>query len=503
MPIMLAMLAMACVAGQPSPAPPTSTATPTPPMPESTAARDWVWLDELPRGRHAVGYHQRWFEDPTRSLVEPETGETIKRPIVIAVWYPSDDPTSGQAMRVDDYLAIEAPAGGPWRARLERHVHAVREREVFDGQPSDALAELPTMARREAAWAGGRFPLVLVHPGLGGSFSDNFVLWEHLASHGFVVVAGAFMAASGLSPAIEWDPSTSITDLDRMFEVAATWANVDATRAVVIGHSYGAQAALAYAMAGRDVVAVVSLDSTLEYADPAAPWYEQAEPARYLGERESLQVPALIVHAGGRTNYVEGLIHADRSLASLPELRHDDFIAHGGVLRARHSDHANPLVRRRYGELAEAIRQFLLGVTAPTPSVPDLGPGWTHLAAEPPPPDLAVIVAWIREFGPAQAWARCVDRPDCDAEVLVNDAGYVLMRLGATTLADEVFATVVERTPSSWNAWDSWAESAAKQGAIDDAIVRYREALARLSGEAEAQHGPRIRAAIAELEAQR
>ncbi|PRQ06679.1 Alpha/beta hydrolase family protein [Enhygromyxa salina] len=468
-----------------------------------------VWLPELAPGPHAIGYRQQWFEDPTRSLIDPVTGDRIKRPILLAVWYPSDASVpSGEAMLVDDYLRVAAPKAGAWRARLEQHVQRVRDQEVFDGEPTDELAGLKTMARRDAEWAQGSFPIVLAHPGLGASFADNFVLWEHLASHGFVVVSGAFLDASGLGSAIEWDPGTSIADLDRMFEAAATWPSVDPARVVVIGHSYGAQAALAYAMAGRDLLAVVSLDSTLEYASADDPWYERPEPARYLGRRDKLRIPALIIHAGGRTDYVEGLTHAERTLVSMPGLRHNDFIAHGGVLRAAHTAHADPEIRAGFVQVADAVREFLSQVTTGTerPGAESLPPNWTQLPASPPPADLALVLAWIRELGPAAAYDRCAGQARCDAELLLNDAGYVLARSGSPTLAEQVFATVVDRVPDSWNAWDSWAELAEQQGLTAEAIQRYREALElvrvveRAQGESKGVvHSARIEARLADL----
>lgn len=476
-----------------------------------------AWLPELEPGSHAVGYRQQWFEDPTRTLQDPRTGVKTKRPILLSVWYPSEvgHPPGGDAMAVDDYLRVEAPGAGPWRDRLEHHVRKVRDQEVFGGEPKSEIAELSTMARRDAGWAEGRFPLVLAHPGLGASFSDNFVLWEYLASHGFVVVSGAFLDASGLSSAIEWDPATSIADLDRIFEVAARWPGVDGSRVVVVGHSYGAQAAFAYALAGRDLLAVVSLDSTLEYADEDEPWFDRPEPARYLGQRSALRIPVLVLHAGGRTHYVEGLTHAERTIVSLPVLRHNDFITHGGVLRAAHSDPGDPEVRAGFARAADIVRRFLSRVTAldvreratwqassgPVPA------DWIILSAEAPAPDLSWVLELIRELGPADAYDRCVAQSNL-AESLFNEAGYVFMRAGALTRADEVLAVVVDRVPESWNAWDSWAEVAAEQGMVTNALERYRKALDLVLGverpaSGGVDHRNRIEARISELEGAR
>lgn len=455
------------------------------------------WLDELPVGAHAVGHRLVWIEDPTRALADPIAGSSSKRPLLLAVWYPAQ-PGSGSAMQLDDYVRVPAPAPEPWRARLEGHLGRVRTHEALGGRESDVLAGRATAARRDASWATGHFPLVLAHPGLGGSLTDNFALWEQLAAHGFVVVSGAFLDASGLSSAIAWDPSTSIADLDRMFETAASWPGVDAERTLVIGHSYGAQAAIAYALAGRDVDGVISLDSTLEYADPAAPWYASGEPAQWLGARERLRVPILVAHGGGTTGYVEGLVHADRWIASFPSLTHDDFIAHGGVLRAELE--GRDAVRRSHGALAGAILHFARALTDDSPVKAEaLGPEFRHLPAT-QEPDIALVLAWLRELGPAAAWERCATQVGCEAEYLFNDAGYALQRAGHDDEAEALFGMIVERVPDSWNAWDSWAEAAARRGRRADALHRYRAALERLDADASAEQGPRIRARIDELE---
>lgn len=470
-----------------------------------------AWLAELEPGSHAVGYRQQWLADPTRTLLDPSTGARTKRPILLAVWYPSPvrEHPDGDAMVVDDYLRVDLPDAGAWRESLEHQVERARQREVLEGTSTAELPELPTQARRGASWAAGSFPLVLVHPGLGGSFSDNFALWEHLASHGFVVVSSAFVDATGLSSAIEWDPATSIADLDRIFAAASAWPGVDGSRVVVAGHSYGAQAAIAYALTGRDVVGVVSLDSTLEYASADEPWYERPEPARYLGARSRLRVPSLILHSGGRIDYAEGLVHSERTIVSLPALHHEDYTSHGGLLKAAHTAPGRPEAREGYGHMADLVRRFLLRVTSPTELAgdPPVREEQLVLPAEPPPPDVISVLGWIREHGPGSAYERCEERGGA-AEPLLNEAGYALLHRGALARAEEVFAAVVERQPESWNAWDSWAESAEAQGKTAESIERYRRALALLE-ESENEHGKgidhraRIEARLAELAARR
>src|SRR5258708_8092522 len=67
---------------------------------------------------------------------------------------------------------------------------------AFGGQSrTGSLRCRVTTAHLDAAPAEGAFPVVLYHSGAGGSFEDNSVLFEYLASHGYVVVSRAFQPA--------------------------------------------------------------------------------------------------------------------------------------------------------------------------------------------------------------------------------------------------------------------------------------------------------------------
>ena len=113
--------------------------------------------------------------------------------------------------------------------------------------------------------APGPFPLVVNHPGLGGTFEDNAVLFEYLASHGYVVATSAFQSENAAYVNIDWDA-------DRSVKISTSWPGtwvrswVDSGRVAAVGHSYGAQAAPFWAAEKNSIVdAVVSLDSTIEY----------------------------------------------------------------------------------------------------------------------------------------------------------------------------------------------------------------------------------------------
>ena len=274
----------------------------------------------LAPGSWAVGFRQVMLRDRARAYPHP-LAPHAERPLLVNVWYPVRDP-GGTPMHVEDYLRVRGPGipteERPFADLLEKHVRTVFTRETTGREPlyldatmADRLARMlaePVLARRDPVAAPGRFPLVLAHPGLGGAFADNFVLYEYLASHGLTVVSSAFQDADAQDMGITWDAKTSIADLDEILR----WAQqkLRPVAVGVLGHSYGAQAALIYAMEKRPIKAVVSLDSTIENGDPKAPWFKEGEVGVWLDRVDALPVPALLFSAPEApvASFFEGLV---------------------------------------------------------------------------------------------------------------------------------------------------------------------------------------------------
>ncbi len=104
----------------------------------------------------------------------------------------------------------------------------------------ERLLNTKTIAVRNALAAEGRFPIVIYHAGLGGSYEDNSVLFEYLASHGYLVVSSAYSQASATTMNIDWDLKRSFRDMEFLARYACGLPNADANRLAAMGHSYGA-----------------------------------------------------------------------------------------------------------------------------------------------------------------------------------------------------------------------------------------------------------------------
>ncbi len=128
------------------------------------------------------------------------------RPMLVAIWYPASAPSSSR-MIYRDYLDVPRIAEfAEFALRLKRFGEKTARETAFrkkeealtaeDRLAFDHLFTTETRAHRDATAAAGRFPVVVYHPGASGSFEENAVLFEFLASHGYVVISSAYQIST-------------------------------------------------------------------------------------------------------------------------------------------------------------------------------------------------------------------------------------------------------------------------------------------------------------------
>jgi dienelactone hydrolase len=200
------------------------------------AARDSapaLWAGLQP-GPHRVGYQR----------LDARGG-------VVHVWYPSV--AAGERLRFRAYLGDSVQGLTSFLSGAGVAIATI-----------DGLLESPLHATGNARPVDRAFPLVLVAHGNAQDVTDQVVFCEYLASHGFVVAATPSPMLR--TPMEREDQVGALAELqaDELAAAIGATANVvrvDLERVAVVGHSFGARAALLLAMRGQPrLQAMVSLD---------------------------------------------------------------------------------------------------------------------------------------------------------------------------------------------------------------------------------------------------
>jgi hypothetical protein len=306
----------------------------------------------LKPGPNAVGYRSLYRLDHTRQYdpelaTDPTKPPVHKpRPIYIRVWYPAKK-SDAKAMEYRQYLDVSSDDAiiAPFAKRLSRHVVNVVSEETVGKEPAyrspaetaafERLLATKTIAVKDAPPAEGRFPVVIFHPGLGGVPDDSSVLFELLASHGYVVLNSAYPNPYAEGVGIGSDLHTSFRDMEFLARYARELPFADADRLGAMGHSWGAIAILHWAaLLDSSLRAFVTFDSGFEYIS-----VEDCtiEPLMFhmrtnKGNIRAASLRFASVERKANFDFLEPhLKYATQYRAAVASLTHNDYLMHGAI----------------------------------------------------------------------------------------------------------------------------------------------------------------------------
>jgi dienelactone hydrolase len=298
-------------------------------------------------GPHAVGVR----------LMEPAT----------VVWYPAQRQGRHTSTTYRDYveLALRDAAPGPGgKARTTDDYAGFLRSKGLPAAGIETWLRAPMAAARDAAPERGRFPVVVIAAGFGGAVHDEAVLGEFLASHGYVVAVESAPGWRGRVMRSDADvlpvAREQAGQLAALLDRVRAQAGAEASRAAVVGFSFGARAALLLAAQRPEVRALVSLAGGIGSAEGKG-WL----PPDAL-DRSRFATPILHVYDDGDPaippdfTLLDSLKGARRLRSRVAGLGHFDLITLG-LARARLPElgTVDPAQAARIEHVLQAVRAFL------------------------------------------------------------------------------------------------------------------------------------------------
>jgi dienelactone hydrolase len=481
----------------------------------ATRAQSFPLWGSLQPGAHSVGYRATIVPDRSRIFI-PERNYEGKiyagersRPVLIQIFYPAQLPSNAVRMVYGDYLKLqgETPAAALVAEGLRQRAHVIHDYyqgkylQTYRNGLYERLVRFPSAAVRDAPAAEGRFPVVIYGGGAAFGTDENTVLWEFLASHGYVVAVVPMMGANGVtSPADAVGLETHTRDMEFLFEHLHTLSIADMSRVGAMGFSYGGQAALLMAMRNPDVKAVVGLDPSFIGSHynrflKSSPFYNVAD----------VTVPILELHRKDENtvtyDVTNALKYSERYSFEINELNHVDFDNYALLYTAALPEQvkqSSPIAARKaaYEAMSRYVLSFLdvylkaeksksegLKKPAEWEGYPREAVSFRYLEALPAPPSYADLLGIIREQGVARGEQiyREVLKRDPNARVVgeqsINVLGYELMGDGKIDEALRIMQLNAVRFPRSANAYDGLADVYKKKGDQPCAAYAYRRLL--------------------------
>ena len=248
-------------------------------------------------------------------------------------------------MTARDYLLLGATETSPGRPAAKASKAVLADYRAYLGRAkvtaaqADAILATKMGARREAAAAPGRFPLVIIVQGNGGSAYDQAFLAEILAEHGYAVATMPSQAR--ISGPMRTEGEIAARAIEEAADIGVAAGALAREPSVkpgdlgLVGYSFGARSALLYEMRHRGVSAFVSLDGgigaktgkgRLEKAEGFDPKRAEA-PLMHIYEDGDRFMPVDL-------DLIRSLDRSDRWLVKVEGMRHTHFSTMGILVRS-------------------------------------------------------------------------------------------------------------------------------------------------------------------------
>jgi dienelactone hydrolase len=466
-----------------------------------------------PPGPFKVGLRVVHQYDQARAFrgdADPVTGKPVAgekaRPVQTLVWYPASG--SGSPMVYGDYLRLTGSEVDFDRsdAQVRRAADIyVRNMYASESGPEQAQEELKgaMRARRDAAPANGKFPVVIYAPSISAPAAENADLCEYLASHGYVVIASPSMGPRSREMPSDLDGAEAgAADIAFLIAYAHTLPHTDPGKVAAMGYSWGGIANVLAAARDSRIKALVDLDGSVRYYPElvAAAKYVTAQtvtaPMLFVAQRP-MSLEQVAQRGKPAASFLNEMKYADLYKLTMYPMEHFSFSS--TYLRfapaGRFNQYPRAEVNRAYGWTADYVRHFLdaylkddaaartwLSAAPAQHGIPSYAATMEARLATARPASRATMAAELarRGFDHADEVYQAMRKQDAAfqlKEAELNEWGYALLGAGDTGAAVAILRLATVLYPDSANAYDSLADGFEQHGDKPNAVKNYRRSL--------------------------
>lgn len=328
----------------------------------------------LKNGAYNVGFKHYTTIDSTRTyqIHNEFNNQFINRPIPISLWYPAKfgDKIYKQ-LTVLDYLKIFKEEK-EWK-NLPNEFLLDWFPDLVDTPQNRAHISEKVNALANAKFLEGKFPVVVYAPSYQASSIENFVLFEYLASNGFVVISSPSRGTDTrwLEGGATKDMETQSRDVEFLLKEIHKYEYIDFDRIALMGFSFGGLSNAITVMKNKKISALVSLDGTERYNYPVlekSPYFNLDKfniPYIHFAQKDIPEEVLISDKIPAELNYkfqlYDSLKYSNIYSYKFYDLTHSYFSSIGVLFayRDKRQDKSDDKIMASYKLLSEHTLQFL------------------------------------------------------------------------------------------------------------------------------------------------
>ncbi len=315
-----------------------------------------------------VGLQVYKVYDSSRTFDTTATSKNVYRPVKIDVFFPSAQKPTAAGVTYGDMMDMyeqrfnfNTPLDTCKKTTL---MFAKAFCQYFHVNSVNKFLGFPLTIYRSLQLPAEKHPLIIYAAGMNGSSWDNPVLFDSLASNGYVVAA---VSSVGKYPGYMSDPvdmDEQVRDILFTINQMKAMPYVDSTSIGIVSWSMGGTAALKAAMLTKDIKAIASYDGTDIHAyGPDKDWDKQFKQIMAIPPTnvQSVDVPYMYLRSehpdkiDSMYNALQLISSKEKYFMKFTDGLHEDFSSRPTVIK-----YAEPTLKNVHTEYVAAITRLTL-----------------------------------------------------------------------------------------------------------------------------------------------